>query len=168
MKLVIVGVPTTKKNHGQVVHSGPKCPACKRGTGRPFVFPSAESKAWTKSAVEQLKVQAAAGAKNPGCWRWDIPINCRALFYRERSVGDANNYYAALADALEEAGVVANDRLIVSWDGSRLLKDAANPRIEILLSPVDDAAYSVQRTWRPRAAQTALSLPPPADDAPIR
>jgi len=26
---------------------------------------------------------------------------------------------------------VENDRLIVSWDGSRLLKDRDNPRVEI-------------------------------------
>ena len=38
-----------------------------------------------------------------------------------------------VADALEEAGVVLNDSLIASWDGSRLLKDAANPRVEITL-----------------------------------
>ena len=43
----------------------------------------------------------------------------------------------ALADALEEAGIVENDRLIVSWDGSRLLKDAATPRIEVMLEAVE-------------------------------
>jgi uncharacterized protein (DUF2336 family) len=158
MRLVILGDPKTKKNSGQVVHSGDKCPACRRGTGRPFVLPSAQNKAWTKVAVEQLRVQIG---RTPALI---VPVNCRALFYREAKVGDANNFYAALADALEEAGVVANDRLIVSWDGSRLLKDAANPRIEILLSPVVDAEYSVQREWRPRASQEALPLPSARED----
>jgi len=60
-------------------------------------------------------------------------VNCRALFYRDALRGDAVGYYQALADALEEAGIVKNDRLIVSWDGSRLLKDADIPRIEVTL-----------------------------------
>jgi hypothetical protein len=64
-------------------------------------------------------------------------VNCRAIFYRDAERGDAVGYYQALADALEEAGIVKNDRLIVSWDGSRLSKDAANPRIEVVLEGVE-------------------------------
>ena len=33
--------------------------------------------------------------------------------------------------ALEEAGVVTDDMWIRGWDGSRLDKDAKNPRVEI-------------------------------------
>lgn len=64
------------------------------------------------------------------------PVNCKAYFYRHALVGDAVGFYQALADAMEEAGIVENDRLIVSWDGSRLLKDAANPRIEVTLETI--------------------------------
>lgn len=66
---------------------------------------------------------------------WRGNLNCCALFYRDRLTGDAVGYYQALADALEEAGIVENDRLIVSWNGSQLLKDAKNPRIEVSLWP---------------------------------
>lgn len=59
------------------------------------------------------------------------PVAVRALFFREHAIGDLLNYEQALADALEAAAVVENDRLIVSWDGSRLLKDASAPRIEV-------------------------------------
>ena len=162
VKLVVFGAPRTKKTSGRIVGSGPKCHACGCRTGRPFLLPSEENVAWTKEAVKQMRQQLAGAAALM------IPVNCRALFYRERNTGDLVNYEQALADALEEAGIVENDRLIVSWDNSRLLKDAANPRIEILLSPVDDAAYSALRTWRPRAAQAALPLPAPDDAAPIR
>lgn len=62
-------------------------------------------------------------------------VNCRALFYRDRNVGDAVGYYQALADALEDARVIHDDYLIVSWDGSRLLKDCAKPRVEVTLEP---------------------------------
>lgn len=76
------------------------------------------------------------------------PVNCRALIYRDANRGDAVGYYQALADALEEAGIVENDRLIVSWDGSRLLKDAANPRIEVTLTAVADEPQEAQVAHR--------------------
>lgn len=62
------------------------------------------------------------------------PLNCAAIFYREKNIGDANGYYQGLADALEAAGIVANDKWIVQWDGSRLAKDAKRPRIEVTLT----------------------------------
>jgi len=64
------------------------------------------------------------------------PVNCRALFYRKTLVGDACNFCQALADALEEGGIVRNDSLIVSWDGSRLLKDSENPRVIVTLEEI--------------------------------
>jgi hypothetical protein len=63
-------------------------------------------------------------------------VNCRALFYRDANRGDAVGFYQGLADLLEQRAVIANDRLIVSWDGSRLLKDAAEPRVEVVLEAV--------------------------------
>lgn len=132
MTLVILGSPITKKNSGQVVHSGPKCRACKRGTGRPFVLPSSQVKAWTAKAVRQMQAQYAASAfARLNACPIQHAVNVCALIYRERATGDANNFYSAIADALQAAGIVANDRLIVSWNGSELLKDSANPRILI-------------------------------------
>jgi len=46
----------------------------------------------------------------------------------------------AVADALEHAGVVVNDRLIVSWDGSRLSKDAVRRRVELEVELFNEAA----------------------------
>lgn len=163
VKLTILGPPVTKKNSGIIMTAGPKCPHCEHRTGRSFVLPSPQYQAWEKKAVVQIQRQIAGAAA------FAVPVNCRALIYRERAVGDANNYYAAVADALEAAKIVTNDRLIVSWDGSRLLKDDANPRVEILLAPVDDATHTVVRRWRPRAEQAALPLaaPSPLDDADV-
>lgn len=67
------------------------------------------------------------------------PLNCAAIFYREKNIGDANGYYQGLADALEAAGIVANDKWIVQWDGSRLRKDAKRSRIEVTLTALDGA-----------------------------
>ncbi len=62
------------------------------------------------------------------------PLNCAAIFYRDANRGDAVGYYQGLADALESAGVLSNDKWIMQWDGSRLAKDAKRPRIEVTLT----------------------------------
>jgi Holliday junction resolvase RusA-like endonuclease len=113
-KLIIFGAPRTKKNHSRVVRAG----------RRLRLLPSAAHERWARSAIPQLRSQWHAPPLV-------TPVAVKATFYRERNVGDLVNYLQALADALEAAGVVANDRLIASWDGSRLLKDAASPRIEV-------------------------------------
>jgi hypothetical protein len=112
----IHGVPRTKKNSAQIVRSG----------FRPRLIPSAAFRAWNRVAQVQLVSVRPAQPIATG-------VNCRALFYREALRGDAVGFYQALADALEDAGVVVDDKFIVSWDGSRLLKDAINPRIEVIL-----------------------------------
>lgn len=61
------------------------------------------------------------------------PLNCAAIFHREKNIGDAVGYYQGLADALEAAGIVADDKWITQWDGSRLAKDADRSRIEVTL-----------------------------------
>ena len=114
----IYGVPRTKKNSAQIVRAG----------FRPRLIPSAAFRAWNKQAQLQLAVLR----KNLGD-PIDFAINCRAMFYREALRGDAVGFYQAIADALEEGGIVLDDKYIVSWDGSRMLKDAVNPRIEIVL-----------------------------------
>lgn len=65
------------------------------------------------------------------------PLNCAAIFYRDANRGDAVGYYQALADALESAGVLSDDKWVVQWDGSRLAKDAKRTRIEVTLTAVD-------------------------------
>ncbi len=61
-----------------------------------------------------------------------------AQIFRERNVGDLGNYLAAICDALESAGVVINDKWIQSFDGSRLSLDRDNPRVEIVLSEMNE------------------------------
>lgn len=63
-----------------------------------------------------------------------VPCNVAATFYRDANRGDALGYYQALADILERARVVENDRLIESWDGSRLELDRQNPRVELVIT----------------------------------
>jgi Holliday junction resolvase RusA-like endonuclease len=118
LKLVILGAPVTKKTSQQIIRNK---------AGRSFIIPAARTRSWQKSAAIKILEQTR--------YVFTVPVNCRAMIYRVRQVGDAVNYYQAIADALEEAGVVVNDRLIVSWDGSRMLHDKFNPRVEIELRP---------------------------------
>jgi len=117
LRILILGPPRTKKNHGRIV------------TGkRVKLLPSEQFAKWNQSAQMQLaKYRASANAKLP----LTAPVRVTAHIYRDRATGDAVNYYQAIADALQEGRIILNDSLIVSWDGSRLLKDAVRPRIEM-------------------------------------
>ena len=144
--------PRTKKAHNRLTGYGPKCPVC----GRPQynkVMPSKAHEVWFNQSMlfaplirRQLEAMGVVlPIKNK--------IQVRALFYRDRDVGDLIGYEQALADYLQEpkqspknpgklvrngAGVIKDDRQIASWDGSRLMKDAKNPRIECEISTLDD------------------------------
>lgn len=127
LNFTITGSPRTKKNSGQMV------PAVSK-TGKPFVriVPSEAYRAWHKQAKPQLdlfKIQMRAAA-------FDTPVNVAATFYRDASIGDAVGYYQGLADALQEAQILTNDKWIVQWDGSRLAVDRKNPRIEVTITPL--------------------------------
>jgi Holliday junction resolvase RusA-like endonuclease len=117
--IVILGPPRTKKTSQRIARN--------RKTGQPFILPSRALVDWSREAVKQIRAQ------------WPMitlttQVAVRAVFYRQRAVGDLINYCQALADALEAADVVFNDKLIVSWDGTRLGKDAKNPRIEVMVT----------------------------------
>lgn len=144
MTFTIDGPPRTKKNHGRVIMRA----------GRRFHVPSEAHESWAESAVAQLRRQCekrklfTAKAERTvtiqgTCVKGMVPVvfacavNARARIYRAANTGDAVGYYQAIADVLESAGVVENDRLIVAWDGSRLLIDRHLPRVEITLEPLE-------------------------------
>ncbi len=115
MRLVIETAPRTKKNHGRIMRMG----------RFNKVMPSEAFMAFQGVAVLQLQRAWVGHAPI------SVPVNVRARFYRDALRGDAVGYYQALADVLQKAGVVSDDKVIVAWDGSRLDKDAARPRIEL-------------------------------------
>jgi Holliday junction resolvase RusA-like endonuclease len=118
----ILGPPRTKKTSQRIA---------RKRDGTPFIMSASFTKDWADSAIRQLRQQwHRAGAINQ-------PVTVRAGIFRDRATGDANGYYQAIGDALQNAGVIMNDSLIAHWDGSRRLKDAANPRVVIYLTTVD-------------------------------
>lgn len=118
--MILNGAPRSKKNSQRIV----------RVRGRVLIVQSKSYVAYERACLWQLR----ATWQRPPIDGW---VGCAAIFYRDRDVGDLNNYTAALADILEKAGVLVNDRLIRSWDGSRVDKDPARPRVEVLLTSFD-------------------------------
>lgn len=114
--------PRTKKNHGRIVMRGK----------HPRLLPSEAFEVFEKKAT--LLLSHRRGLLKP----IDYPVNARVVFYRDALRGDAVGYYQAIADVLEKAGIVSDDKWIVSWDGSTLAKDASNPRLEIELEAIGD------------------------------
>lgn len=121
LSFTILGAPRTKKNSQRIA---------KTSVGRPFILQSRASDAWSKAAIIQLRSQLARAPIA-------VPVNLRALVYRDRAVGDLGNYLAGICDVLEAATVVVNDKWILGFDGSRLLIDRVRPRVEIELTSLD-------------------------------
>jgi len=127
IRLVIPGRPITKKNHGRIVVN--------HRTGRPMVIPSEQYKRYETDALWHLKTY-----RGP---TFGGPVNVRALYWLpdRRSAPDLLGLEEATADILERAGIVANDRLIVSWDGSRIAGyDKERPRVEIEITEAEEAS----------------------------
>lgn len=113
--------PRTKKNSAHV-----RCPHEDKWVRfHQPVYPDYEK--WAKGAERAAVYDRTAPAIKHS-------VNAAVIVYRDRAVGDLVGYLQAIADCLQALGVVADDKHIVSWDGSRLAKDAENPRVEVLLT----------------------------------
>lgn len=134
IRLVILGVPMTKKTSPQIA---------RRRDGSPFIVSAERHKKWAEIAAHQLRAQWQGRPPIEG------PVHVRALIYRDRAVGDLVAFEQAIGDVLEapgrtasestrrrKASVIKNDVQIDSWDGSRRLKDPENPRVELEIRAV--------------------------------
>lgn len=124
LTLTIPGIPRTKKNSGRIVPIG----------GRHILLPSEAWQTWADAVVPAIKAWATRQRLQP----ISRPVNCAAVFFRDALRGDAVGFYQGLADVLQHAGIVENDKHIVSWDGSRLRKDASRPRVELELTATEE------------------------------
>ena len=118
--------PVTKKNSAQVVHTGQRCPVCKRGKNI-RLLPSKQYRKYEEAALWCLQ------RKEP----ITTPVNVQCLFYMPtaRRV-DLINLLEAACDVLVAAGVLADDNsdIVCSHDGSRVFIDRKNPRTEIYIT----------------------------------
>lgn len=118
MQFTIPIEPKTKKNSQQIVMAN----------GRPIIIPSKQYKEFEKSAlwyIERIGI--------------DYPVNVKALFYmKTRRRVDLTNLLEALDDCLVKGGMLIDDnsQIIAGHDGSRVLYDKNNPRIEVYIEAI--------------------------------
>ena len=113
MKFTIPIEPKTKKNSQQIiiVH------------GRPMIIPSKNYKEFERAALWYIEKTGI-----------DYSVNIKALFYmKTKRRVDLTNLLEALDDVLVKGGMLVDDNsnIIASHDGSRVLYDKENPRIEV-------------------------------------
>lgn len=118
MKIVLYGKPTTKKNSSRIVFN--------KARGHPMLVPSKKYIQYEKDCRRQI---TGTHRKNI-----DYPINLKAVYYMPtRHRVDLTNLLNATNDILVDCGVLKDDnsQIIISHDGSRVLYDKENPRVEI-------------------------------------
>lgn len=102
-------------------------------TGKNLLLPSAQYMEFEKEVVRHIT--HLFGNLKP----IDIPINLKAIFYRDKAYkSDLVNYMQALCDALVKSGLLSDDNvnIVHSIDGSRVFTDKNNPRIEVTITKV--------------------------------
>jgi Holliday junction resolvase RusA-like endonuclease len=128
--LTILGRPRPKKNSPRIARTP---------TGRPFILPSQANQVWHRDAVAQLRAQWR-GAKGPlPALTGPVSVTYRFLLPDRRSEPDADNLMAAVNDALQAAGVLANDRQIRCGTFSKSFGGDA-PRVELVIHAVTEEA----------------------------
>lgn len=121
---VIDGPPRTKKTSNRILRIG----------HFNKVMPSKAFLEWQDLyALPQLGRQMAGRAPLTSA------VHVQAMFFRDALRGDLVGYMTALADVLQDGGVIADDKQIVSWDGTRMTKDKKRPRVELVVEVLGDA-----------------------------
>ena len=129
LSLTVYGGPRTKKNSLQRRAITDKA----TGKTRILSIPSNAFLRW--QAQVQPQMEKAAFGHRPITQR----VHVRALIYRDAAYhGDLNGYQQAIGDVLQRAGILDNDELIASWDGTRRRLDRDLPRVEITITPFDE------------------------------
>ncbi len=122
----ILGRPASKKNNREHVER------INPHNGRAYVMPvpNPAFRKWQRGATTRLFY--LCGGKLPA---WEVPMLLSATFYEHPTQrGDLFGYLDALADAMQHAKLIKNDRFIRSTGNCAVLRDAANPRVEFTLS----------------------------------
>lgn len=144
---VVYGPPRTKKTSGKIISipkpGSRKCFACGHRPGFPKIIPSDAFTEWQAEALRQMIAirmkLAARGVSLPIAGL----VSIEALIYRHAEVGDVCGFEQAIGDMLQEARVIFDDKQIEDWDGTRRLKDAENPRVEVYITVVEPRAVQM-------------------------
>ncbi len=134
IKYIIRGDPRTKKNHQMIAGAGKRCPACGKHE-KQWIRQGSAHDAFTESALWQLRPRPPKPI--------ECAVNVKCLFYMQtRRKVDGLNLLAAIDDLLVDAEILKDDNscIVVGHDGSRVLYDKNNPRVEITITriPTDE------------------------------
>lgn len=127
INITVLGKPITKKNSQRILYN--------QKTRRPFISPSKQYLHYRADFLIQVR---SFRRKNP----FNEPICIQALYYMpDRRKVDITNLMNATHDLLTEAGIIADDssKIVKSVDGTRVLVDKDNPRVEITITKFKEA-----------------------------
>ena len=130
VNIVIQGRPVPKKNSPRIIP--------RKGGNRPILLPSKAWMTYEKDALQQL--MAWGNLYFPG------PVYVHAVYYPKdyRWWPDLVGLLQGTSDLLEKAGIIVNDKNIVSYGGSHIKAvDRDNPRVEIAIAEVEKPEW-----WR--------------------
>ena len=118
----ITGNPIVKKNTQKVV----------RIHGRPTVVYSSQYRGWLNNALDELEDQA----KPDQPVDYPVLLVCK-FFMQTLRIVDLSALYEGIQDTLVKAEILKDDNfnIIIGHDGSRVLLDRENPRIEVAIVP---------------------------------
>lgn len=121
LKITLYGRPITKKNSSRIVKCG----------NYTKILPSKQYSQYEKDCIRQIQ-----GSKKK---RICIPVNMQCIYYMPtKHRVDLVNLLEATCDILVKANVLEDDNsnIILSHDGSRVLYDKDNPRVEIEIQEI--------------------------------
>lgn len=123
LRIVIPGNPPTKKTSQKIIVN--------KATGRPMVIPSSQYREYEQFCCGTKTRPGYLAQWGNVCFT--TPVNlCARYWLQDGRRKDLLNLLAATADILERAGIILNDNLVESVDGSRIMGiDKINPRVEI-------------------------------------
>lgn len=141
-RLIIYGTPRTKKTKNEIHLTIPKARLVPWIQGLLMVAPEKRMRAiLMRVKVQPGKLYRKWYREAVVAWQQGghdlpitVPVGIKADIYRERKTGDVQGFQQALGDYLEGHKILKNDSLIEHWDGTRKLKDAATPRVELTIT----------------------------------
>lgn len=142
LKIVIPGIPRTKKNSQNVVFVGARCPTCHKGK-RAIITPSTAYKIYEKEAVKSIRVMFPNELSLV-----DQKVNIKCVYHFPlnkdgsipKRIPDLTNLLEATDDILVSAKIVKDDNatIIASHDGSRVYFDNEDPRVEVEITKFEE------------------------------
>ena len=132
IRYTVAITPTTKKNHTQLVGIGKQCPVCKKKE-RMLPIQSKQYLQYEKDCAWFLKPKPTKPI--------DFPVNICCTFYmKTKRRVDGLNLLAAIDDILVKHGILLDDNrdIVVDHSGSRVYLDSKNPRVEIIITTIDN------------------------------